>query len=200
MELKYSPLSPYARKVRVVAAETRCADRLKLTVIDFREQRAALEALNPLGKIPALITDDGVALYDSPVICEYLDVTFGGSRLIPPNGARRWQVLTRAALGDGIADAAVAVRGERMREQAQQSNAVIQAQLRKVGNALAELERAVPPPANALDMSDIAVVCALDYLALRVPQFQGYAEWSALKAYLGRLAPRESFAQTAPSL
>jgi len=86
MELKFSGLSPYVRKVMVVAHEVGVADRLQLTPVKTREEPEKITPVNPLGKIPALITDSGQAIYDSPVICEYLDAEFGGHRLLRRRG------------------------------------------------------------------------------------------------------------------
>ena len=86
MELKYSPTSPYARKALVIAHELGIADRLRLTALNPRAEGAALAAFNPLRKIPVLVTDEGDVIFDSPVICEYLDITFGHGRFVPPPG------------------------------------------------------------------------------------------------------------------
>ena len=86
MELRFALLSPYARKVRVVVHEVGLADRIKMTVVNVRDKPEDIVPWNPLGKIPALSLDDGGVLYDSPVICEYLDAEFGGRRLLPASG------------------------------------------------------------------------------------------------------------------
>ena len=99
----------------VVAHEVGVAGRLQLTPVNAREEPEKIAPVNPLGKVPALITDAGVALYDSPVICEYLDAEFGARKLLPAGGERRWAILTMAALADGILDAGILIRVERMR-------------------------------------------------------------------------------------
>lgn len=200
MEIKYSPLSPFVRKVMVVAHEIGIADRIRTTPVNVRDEPQSIVPFNPLGKIPALVTDDGIVIYDSAVICEYLDSTFGGGRLIPADAPRRWQVLTRTALADGMADAAVLVRVERMRAAERQSEPWIARQMEKVVAALDHLDRNVPSPERTLDMSDIAVVCALDYMAMRVPELAGYPSWPNLDAYARRLSQRPSFKATAPTL
>ena len=112
MKLRVSATSPYVRKVRLVAAETGLAAHIDLIPTDVWAQGCDISKYNPLGKIPALITDDGQNLYDSAVICEYLDSLHGGAKLFPEAGPERWQHLRLHALCDGILDALVAVRIE----------------------------------------------------------------------------------------
>jgi len=200
MEIKYSPLSPFVRKVMVVAHEVGVVDRIRRTPVNVRDEPQSIVPFNPLGKIPALVLDDGSVIYDSPVICEYLDTTFGGERLIPRDAPRRWQVLTRCALADGMADAAILVRVERLRTAERQSETFIAAQMGKVVAALDHLDGNIPAPEKPFDLSDIGVVCALDYMALRVPELAGYPSWPKLAAYATRLSGRESFRATMPSL
>jgi glutathione S-transferase len=200
MELKFSPLSPYVRKVRVVAHEAGVADRLKLTAVKAREEPEAIVPFNPLGKVPALVLDDGTVLYDSPVICEYLDAEFGGRRLLAAGGRTRWQTLTRAALADGALDAAILARNERMRPAQKQAQEWIDWQLRKVLAALDTLERDAATFGDALDLGQVAVGCALGYLPLRIPETKDPARWPRLAAWYDRVSQRPSFATTVPVL
>ncbi|MGI9449498.1 MAG: glutathione S-transferase N-terminal domain-containing protein, partial [Geminicoccaceae bacterium] len=114
MKLHFAIASPYVRKVRVVAMELGLDDRIELlnramTPVSEEEE---LNADNPLGKIPCLITDGGQALYDSRVICEYLDSQAAGESVFPDDGDARWTALRRQALADGILDATVGTRYE----------------------------------------------------------------------------------------
>jgi glutathione S-transferase len=143
VELKFSGLSPYVRKVNIVAHEHGLAARIQLTPLNTRTEPEKLTPLNPLGKIPVLITDAGDAICDSPVICEYLDAEFGHHRLLPAQGARRWQIMTAAALADGLLDAALLVRHERARPAEQQSVEWTKMHLSKVHRALDHFEGAV---------------------------------------------------------
>jgi glutathione S-transferase len=111
MKLRYSPASPFVRKVLVVAHETGQAGRIETIQTDVWDEAGGIRADNPLARIPALITDDGTILYDSPVICEYLDSLHDGERLFP-EGAARIVALKQQALADGICDAAVLRRIE----------------------------------------------------------------------------------------
>src|SRR5215467_13583533 len=114
MKLRHNPASPYVRKVMVVAHELGLAGRIELlsTAVSPVETNAVLAGENPLMKIPALTTDDGQVLFDSPVICEYLDSLAGGGKVFPPAGPARWTALRQQALGDGILDALILCRYE----------------------------------------------------------------------------------------
>ena len=144
MKLRYSPTSPYVRKVTVTALETGLHDRIERLPTDIREPRADFLADNPLGKVPTLITDDGLPLFDSRVICEYLDSLHDGHKLFPVDVPARWRTLRLMALADGILDAAVLRRMETLRPEKEQSAAWIERQKAKVTRGLDMLEREVP--------------------------------------------------------
>src|SRR5689334_21871621 len=108
MKLFYSINSPYARKCRVVTLEKGLANKVEFVKVDPWDNPPELLAVNPLGRIPALIAENGMALCESPVICEYLDTLSAKPKLIPVNVEERMQVLGLAALADGIMDDAVA--------------------------------------------------------------------------------------------
>src|SRR6516165_6043718 len=114
MKLLYQTHSPYARQVLVLAHETGLADRMEVIHQETSPTRRNEEVyvVNPLGKVPALILDDGFALFDSAVICDYLDGLHGGRRLIPPSGPPRWLAVRLQAVAHGISDAGGAVRQE----------------------------------------------------------------------------------------
>src|SRR6516164_671816 len=118
MKLHWSPRSPFVRKVMIVAHERGLIDRLNCvrTVVAMTTPHAELMRDNPLSKIPTLVLDDGTALYDSPVICEYLDALDGKPQLFPLDRKRRILALRRQALGDGFLDLLVLARNERLRE------------------------------------------------------------------------------------
>ena len=199
MELKYSPLSPYVRKVTITAHELGIADRIRLVKVDTRNEPGTITPLNPVGKIPTLVTDAGAVLFDSVVICEYLTDEFGGERLLPRDGAERYEVLTRTAFADGMTDAALLVRHERVRDKANQSADWIEWQLRKVFNGLDYFEARTPKSAT-LDLGDIALGAALGYMPLRVGELAGLPRWPRLRAWYEAAGQRESFRATAPVL
>ena len=200
MELKFSGLSPYVRKVMVVAHEVGVADRLRLTPVKTREEPEKITPVNPLGKIPALITDTGQVLYDSPVICEYLDAEFGQRNLLPADGERRWAILTMAALADGLLDAGILIRNERLRPAERQSSEWIEWQMRKVSAGLDALERKADGFGDRLDLGLIGVGCALGYLPLRLDEAKGLERWPRLKTWYATTSQRPSFQRTAPVL
>ena len=115
MKLRWAPGSPFVRKVTVTAIETGLDGRIERIETDYRPQDGALVRDNPLGRVPALIRDDGSVLADSPVICAWLDSLHDGPKLIPDAGEARWRALNLEGLGDGLGEAAIAVQRERSR-------------------------------------------------------------------------------------
>jgi len=172
MTLHWSPRSPYVRKVMIVAHELGLASRLRVvrTVTGGTTPHPALMTRNPLGKIPTLELDDGTVLYDSPVICEYLDSLHGGTRLFP-QGQERFIALRRLALGDGMLDTALAWVGELRRPAALQSAphmVLWEAKLRACGDALEREADALA--ASPFGIGHIGIGVALGYLDFRLPQ------------------------------
>src|SRR5262245_57489544 len=123
MKLRFSPASPYVRKCLVLAHEVGIAGRLEIVPTVTADPASGLAKDNPLGKIPALILDNGETLFDSPVICEYLDSLHDGAKLVPSSGTARWTALRRQALADGLLDAALLRRYESLRPANEQSPA-----------------------------------------------------------------------------
>lgn len=165
--LRSSPASPFGRKVRIAAALLGLTKRIEVVPADTNDAGDSLRVQNPLGKIPALILEDGEALYDSPVVAEYLDWLAGGGRIIPLEPRARFAVLTRQALADGIMDAALLqVYETRFREPSQHVAKWVDHQAEKVARGLSALEVAPPEP-GAHDIGAIAIACALGYLDLR---------------------------------
>jgi glutathione S-transferase len=166
MQLRSSSASPFVRKIRIAAAVLGLADRIEIIPADTSDPNDSLRLQNPLGKIPTLVLADGQAIYDSAVILEFLDDLGGGGKLIPL-GAARFDVLTRAALADGIAEAAILrIYEQRWREEGARSARWLEHQTGKISRGLAALE-ASPPPRDGIDAAAIAVSCALGYLDLR---------------------------------
>lgn len=200
MELRFGRVSPFVRKVLVVAHELGIVDRIRLVPTDPRDSPGQIVPLNPLGKIPTLITDSGAILYDSPVICEFLDAEFGGHRFLPAAGQRRWEVMTLAALADGVMDAAILVRHERARPAEGQSADWTDWQLGKVNAGLDRLETMAATFGGELDMGQIGAACALGYLAVRLDDFRSLAKWPRLKAWFASVEDRPSFRNTVPKI
>ena len=162
MKLFHAPASPFARKVMACAIARGIEDLI--TLVPANGEVEEVIQVNPLGKIPCLLTDDGTALYDSRVICEFLDSVGDVIPLFPDHG-RRMRALRLQALGDGIADAAVLRRAEQGKPSDPARDAVIAVQKLKVDRSLAALE--ADTPANHLDIGSISIACALGYLDLR---------------------------------
>lgn len=201
MQLFYAAASPFARKVRVLAAETGLLERIELvdTSVLPTTLNERINALNPLGKLPVLLTDGGEALYDSRVICEYLDSLHDGARLLP-DGDARWTVLRLAALADGLLDAALLVRYEKLvRTPEQQSSVWLEGQLGKLWRSLAELERRVGELSGPLDLAQIAVACALGYLDFRFADLDWRTEHPGLSDFYRAFAQRPSMQSSAPA-
>jgi glutathione S-transferase len=198
MKLYYSPTSPYVRKVRVVAIEKGLADRVALVLANPWPDPAAVAAVNPLGKVPALVTDDGLALYDSPVICEYLDSLVPAAPLIPRSGSGRWQVLRCQALCDGILDAAVGIVLERRRPEAERSMASQERSADAIRRSVTALAAELRPPGAAFDLGQIAVAVALGYIEFRLGDLDLGTGRSAIRDWWIAMRERPSLVATRP--
>ena len=186
MKLHWSPRSPFVRKVMIVAHERGLVDRLDCvrTIAAMTTPHAELMRDNPLSKIPTLVLDDGTALYDSPVICEYLDALDGRPQLFPRDREPRMIALRRQALGDGFLDLLVLARNERLREQP--SDVHLRSAAARSAAVLDCLEReAQALMTNAFDIGHIGIGCALSYLDFRFAEkvwrqsHPGLARWHA---------------------
>jgi glutathione S-transferase len=170
MKLYFSPTSPFVRKITVLAAETGLDGRIQKASTGPLGPGSEVAKDNPLGKVPCLVTDRGEALYDSPVICEYLDSLHTGPKLFPATGPVRWTALRRQALADGIMDAAVARVTEGRRPENERSPAAIEKQRKVIAGALDVLEAEADKlgdPKGAVDIGTVTVACALGYMDLR---------------------------------
>lgn len=170
MKLYWSSRSPFVRKVMVFAHECGLAGRIACvrTAVAMTKPNVELLPVNPTGKIPTLLLDDGSALYDSAVICEYLDSLHGGPRLFPESGPARWTALRRHALGNNLTDNLMLWRNEILRPQPQQSPEILAAFELKVRNAVAALEReAAALAADPVSIGHVAIACALGYIDFR---------------------------------
>lgn len=165
MKLAYSPASPYVRKVMACAIARGIASKIEKWTIGTTDP--ALLAVNPLSKVPSLLTDDGVALFDSPVICEYLDSIGDGKKLFPPAGPARWTALRQQALGDGIMDASQPRRREIALPQDEGRSGFIALQRGKVERSVAVLEAEADKLSMLTTIGEITIGCALGYLDFR---------------------------------
>jgi glutathione S-transferase len=168
MKLHWSSRSPFVRKVMVAAHETGLAGRIERvpTLVGLTIANREILVHNPLGKIPVLVLEDGTALFDSGVICEYLDGLHGGPKLFPPSGPARIAALRWQALGTGYGDMLVLWRSERTREAP--SAAILDGFGLKHAAVLKALEAEAPAlAATPFGIGHIAIGCALSYLDFR---------------------------------
>lgn len=196
MKLYTNAASPFARKCRIIAHE------LKLKLEEIRTlptQEPEFRRLNPLGKIPALVLDDGSVLIDSPVICEYLNHAGGGAffpnHSIWKEDARRWKTLGLQALGDGLADAAVAwvIEGRQQPVNETQRTRHMAAVLASL-DVLARAKFADDPT-----IGEISVACALGYLDFRMPDLDWKSSRPTLAGWYAKFCEYPSMKATAPS-
>ena len=199
MKLVGSKTSPYVRKARVILAE-------RSIPFEFVEESAwtaetTVPRYNPLNKVPALVMDDGDSIYDSIVICEYLDAISGGG-LIPPEPRARAKVRRDEALGDGIADAGITAFLERKREASRQDPTWIARQLDKVNAGIAALAQHLGSRqylgGGQPNMADIACACALFWVEFRMPELKWRAAHPNLGAWAARMESRPAFQSTRP--
>jgi glutathione S-transferase len=197
MILRSSPASPFGRKVRIAAGVLGLADKIDVRETDLNDPADSIRAQNPVGKIPALILGDGEALYDSPVILDYLDHLAGGDRIVPREPKARFAALRMQALCDGILDACILLVYEgRYRPAEMKVQAWVDRQADKVARGLAALEAAPPALTPTPDVGQITLACVLGYRDLR---FGGSwrTDYPKLVAWLDKFASQvPAFAQT----
>jgi glutathione S-transferase len=200
MKIFYAATSPFVRKCLVCARELGLFDRLELLPAAAHpvNRDRAVVSVNPLGKIPTLVTDEGTVLYDSRVICEYLN-SLGDGRLLPAQGASRWTVLAEQSLADGIMDAAVLTRYETaVRPENLRWNDWVTGQLDKVTCGLAAVEPRARGLGERVDLGTIALGCALGYLEFRFAALGWREKYPDTAVWLDRFGKRDSMMSTRP--
>jgi len=201
MKLYWSPRSPFVRKVMVCAHELSIADRIETVyaLVSLSQVNAEVLKVNPIGRIPALVTESGMVLYDSHVICEYLDAEHGASTLFPADATRRWDALRRLALGDGMLETGVLWRSERTRPAPQQSSHILLAFDQKMAASLDAVEAdAATLKLDAIDIGEIALGCALGYLDFRFVEFDWRARCPKAAKWFESFGARPSMQKTVP--
>lgn len=200
MKLLYTPNSPYARKVRIVAMEKHIDIALQEVVLG--DPDSPVKQYNPLGKVPVLVLDDEEALYDSRVIVEYLDDRTPVAKLVPKVNADRIAVIRWSALADGICDAAVSAMLETRKPEKLQSEAFIEKQLSKVTGGLEKLNKDISKKKwcvnETFSLADISVGCMLAYVGLRLKKLNWQDNYPSLAKHYNVLIKRPSFKATAP--
>lgn len=202
LRLWFNPASPFARKVRIVARETGLDARIEEVgiMVSPVKPHAELARENPLAKIPALTTPDQGTLFDSAVICEYLDSLHRGTPLFPIAGPERWRELRLHALGDGMLEAAVLMRYESaVRPQALQWSDWTAGQLGKVRGGLDALERECAGWKDRFAIGQVTAACVLGYLDFRFPQEAWRGPHPALARWYEKVVQRPSVKATTPA-
>ncbi len=195
MKLFHSPASPFVRKVRVAAKLRGLDARIELVPANPHLSPPELLAANPLSKIPALVRDDGTALIDSLVICEYLDTLGDAPRLIPAAGAARVTALQIHAIADGILDAAVARRGNSQLPQDEARQKFDDRTKAVIARSLGLLEAMPPAP---MDITGATIGCALGYLDFRFAHEPWRATYPKLAAWFEGVNKLPAFTETMP--
>lgn len=198
MKLIYSAASPYARKARVAAIECGVGDKLETEAIVPWEDPDGYRDVNPVGKVPALIRDDGPPLYQSNLVCEYLDAQ-GATKIYPAPGPARWTALRQIAAADGILDASVLVRMEGMFHEGDAvATKLIDRQELSVDMALNQLDGEAGDLHGPVTIGQIAVACALAYRDFRFADIDWRAGRQDLATWFAEFAQRPSMIETDP--
>jgi glutathione S-transferase len=197
MKIYYSATSPYVRKVMACAIIRGLDGRIEKHPSNPHESPADLVADNPLSKVPCLVTDDGVSLFGSQLVCEYLDSLGDALPLFPGSGAARWRALKFQSLGDGILDAAVPCRGELQKPQEVARDALIARYKTVMHRTVDVLER--DPPHVHVDIGSITVACALGYLDFRYGNEPWRPKHPKLAAWYEAFVRNKGVAETAPA-
>ena len=196
MKLAYSPNSPYVRKCVVLAIQRGIDKQMALWTVGTTDP--TLLEVNPLSKVPTLVLDDGTALYDSPVICEYLDSVGDGPKMFPPAGPARWKALRQEALGDGILDATQPRRREIALPQDEGRQTYIELQQGKVKAALAVLEAEADSLGMLTNIGEITIACALGYMDFRYANEPWRPGHPKLEAWYAKVSAMPAMARTVP--
>lgn len=201
MKLYYSPTSPYVRKVTVLAQETGLDAKIErlATPTTPIDQNPDVAKANPVAKVPTLVTDDGLHLFDSRVICEYLDTLHDKAKFFPASGKARWVALREQALGDGLLDAALLVRYEGfLRPEDKRWPSWADGQMKKVRGAMAEIEKLSAGFGDRVDIGTVSIACALGYMDFRYADMGWRKDYPQAAAFADRMFARPSFKSSIP--
>ncbi|KAF0117706.1 MAG: glutathione S-transferase domain-containing protein [Hyphomonadaceae bacterium] len=197
MQLYYSNTSPFARKTLIALIEKGLAAKTEIISLSpVGEGAAQIQKANPLGKIPVLVTKDGLSIYDSPLICEYVDGLSAENRLIPLDAQSRLEALQTQALADGIMDAAFSMVMEKRRIPIEQSAAWLERWRGAILRSMGAISEPRLDPAHPFDIGQIAIACALGYVEFRLPEIA--FPKAEIIDFWAELSQRPSVAQTAP--
>lgn len=201
MKLLFAAASPFVRKVVVLAAETGLSADIERIDVNPWDPETTVPQVNPIGKVPALILDDGMVLGDSKLICEYLDSLHDGPKMYPAEAPERWQVLRLASLADGVLDASLAATVEKLRRPEEYSwSGWIERQERKIALGLGQLEADFQAGKllGDVDIAQITLGCALGYLDLRHGHLRWRDDYPGLASWYETFSRRASMVVSAP--
>lgn len=201
MLLFYTPTSPFARKVRAVVRERGLSRYVNEMVVAPYDDDPALLQVNPLGRVPTVVLNNGQVLLDSALICTYLDSHEAANnrvpRLLPKKGLEHWRIASHVAIADTIMELALSGAMEKKRPPEQQSPAILTRAFQKIERALGALERYVTST-GGWNMAHVATACALDYLEFRFADYLWRATYPELAAWLDGARQRPALIETAP--
>ena len=197
MKLLITPPSPFARKARIVILEKGLQDICEIVPVDLNQDFEHIRAVNPLGKIPALIRDDASPLVDSKVICEFLDSLNPKSNVLPPVGPARWDVLQNQAIADGLADAGVVMLVHKRLIGGDLPEIAIARHMDAMVRSLDNMEAQVESFGTAFDLGQISYVSALDWIDFRYPDIAWKTGRPNLSAWYASIQERPSIKATA---
>jgi len=197
MKLFSSSTSPYVRKIRILIDELDLSSSIEVVASSSMDNPPDLHAANPLGKVPALILDDGSALYDSVVIFEYIDAQHG-NKFLATSGNERWDCLRRHALADGIIDASYLRTVARVRPDAEQSALWHERWSNAILRGIDVMAQDLKTAGDRFDMGDVAAACALGYLDLRHSDLEWRKGRDELADWFSTVSERNSVQTTIP--
>ena len=199
MELICTQRSPYARKARVCLIELGLQDRVKLNLVNLDKSPPELKKNNPFAKVPTLILDDGGAIFDSPLVCEYLDSLSGKPKLFPPIGPARWTAQRRHTLANGILETLSMRRHEVRRPAGERSASEMLKQKGKGDAALAVIEsEAALLGSDEVTIGEIAIGCCLGYMDFRFAEEPWRGSCPTLAKWFDVFSKRKSMIETIP--
>jgi glutathione S-transferase len=199
MQLYITKPSPYARKAWAAVLELGLQDRVEIVELEPRMPTVAkpdLEPINPLGKVPTLVSDEGQLILDSAVIVAYLNQLAGGNLI--PEGAERWPALTLEALANGCMDAGIVLRVESLKQESKRDKAEITAYTAKIHRTLDMIDQDEGWLTGNFNVGALTLACVLDWLAFRQLVTDPLGHRPRLAGWLAELSERPSLASTRP--
>ena len=200
MKLRWAAGSPFVRKVMVTAIEAGLEDRIEKIETNYADPENEFVNDNPLGKVPALILDDGSVLANSPVICAYLDSLHDGEKLIPPDGPARWQALHLEGLGDGLCESAITIVRENVRPEEKQWDAIRERQWSKFERTMGWLDNRAEILEGRITIGHVALGCAIGWTVFRLADRLGdwQTRWPNIANWFAAFEQRPSMRATMP--